>query len=164
MFVRPSPRGDLTQLQRRCGDLSLSVAASIRQQLLQQLLQQVLHQLLQEQRQPQQQQEMEHQMESPCKQQTFVNGDSLVLQQQLQRLLQQQLQQTVDVPLQETRSDLLLALLQRRKYAEARQWAKLAGAAEVSEVVWRSDWVCGPAAAVCLLRTSTPKFSPQSSC
>ncbi|CDJ35165.1 uncharacterized protein EMH_0024200 [Eimeria mitis] len=57
----------------------------------------------------------------------FCSGDSLVLQQQLQRLLQQQLQQTVDVPLQETRSDLLLALLQRRKYAEARQWAKLAG-------------------------------------
>ncbi|CDI79841.1 hypothetical protein EPH_0049970 [Eimeria praecox] len=57
----------------------------------------------------------------------MCQGESSVLQQQLQRLLQQQLQQTVDVPLQETRSDLLLALLQQRKYAEARQWARLAG-------------------------------------
>lgn len=57
----------------------------------------------------------------------ICNGESPVLQQQLQRLLLQQLQQTVDAPPQETRSDLLLALLQQRKYAEARQWAKLAG-------------------------------------
>lgn len=57
----------------------------------------------------------------------ICSGDSPVLQQQLQRLLQQQLQQTVDMPLQEGRSELLLALLQQRKYAEARQWARLAG-------------------------------------